>query len=129
MNEPDPDDLLAQIEQQEKEAREQAIATFKSLCENLAQQGIEEVRISYDGYGDSGAIEQITAFSDGEEIAVDAAVSQSLEDAACGLLPGGWENNDGAFGELVLNVTERRLVREHNWRISDTEYSEEEWSL
>lgn len=52
-----------------------------------------------------------------------------LDEAACCLLPAGWEINEGAFGEFVLDVPERRLVREHNWRVESTEYDEEEYAL
>lgn len=33
---------------------------------------------------------------------------------------GGWENNDGAFGEFVFNVAERRIELEFNGRFSDS---------
>jgi hypothetical protein len=32
---------------------------------------------------------------------------------------GGWENNDGAFGEFTFNVAERTVELEFNGRFSD----------
>ena len=44
-------------------------------------------------------------------------------------MPDGWPNDAGAFGEFVLNVCDRELTREHNWRVESTEYDEEVWEL
>ena len=99
------------------------------LCGQLAELGIDTVRIEYDGYGDSGAIEQLCAFVSEKEIDLPASIDEELRTAAESILPDGWQDNDGAFGVLVLNVAERRLTREHSWRVQDTNYEEQEWDL
>ena len=40
---------------------------------------------------------------------------------------GGWENNEGAYGEFVFDVAERTIRLEYNERVMETEYSEHEW--
>ena len=40
---------------------------------------------------------------------------------------GGWENNEGAYGEFVFDVAERTIRLEYNERVMETVYSEHEW--
>ena len=40
---------------------------------------------------------------------------------------GGWENNEGAYGEFVFDVAGRTIRLEYNERVMETEYSEHEW--
>jgi hypothetical protein len=120
---------FARLEQERKDAAEQAKATLRSLCKQLARLGAQEVRLVYDGYGDSGVMENVTAMSDGQEIPLEESLRNEFHNAAYDLLPSGWEINEGSFGVLVLKVDEDRIVREHNWRIEETEYEEEEWEL
>ena len=109
--------------------RDEARQTLKTLCGQLADLGVETVHIEYDGYGDSGTIEHVRAVAGEVEIDLAANLTNELMTAAEMLLPDGWENNEGAFGVFVINVAERRVTREHNWRVESTEYEEEEWQL
>ncbi len=130
MNEPQPQEpWFARWERERKESVSRAKVTLHSLCEQFAAKGIEKVRFAYDGYGDSGDIEQITALANGREVPLEEPLHGDFYNAAYDLLPAGWEINDGSFGELVLNVPERRLTRAHNWRITETDHEEEEWEL
>ncbi len=111
----------------------------------LKRRGATEARAEYDGCGDSGQVEEIEieggecddarigCWEVGSERAgegdeerlvhrlrrtrkplrdvVEDAMYRHLES-----LHGGWENNDGAFGTLVLSVTTGALTIEHNSR-------------
>ena len=123
------DDLLRSYEERIATEHEKARQTVSTLCGQLADLGVATVRFEYDGYGDSGTIEQVRATAGEREIELPASLVDDLMAAAEALLPDGWENNEGAFGMLVLNVAERRMTREHNWRVESTEYEEEEWTL
>ena len=123
------DDWLANFMHDRDVCRQQAETVFGQVCEQLAERGIDEVRIAYDGYGDSGCVENIAATASGQPVELDSALERTLGDSACELLPPGWENNEGAYGELVLDVPSRKLTREHHWRIEATEYEEEEIEL
>lgn len=116
---------------QERLERERAEArqSMGKACDVLAEFGATEVRIEYDGYGDSGAVEGVTATGSAGDVEIPADLHEELISAAERLLPDGWENNSGAFGALVLNVADRRLTREHNWRVETSEYDEEVWEL
>ena len=106
--------------------------------------------LSIDGSGDSGQIEGIFAFDEHGEVAVpqqsllcipidpgaraDTTDSQSVSDIvealAYDLLEeehGGWENNDGAYGEFRFDVTNRTITLAYHERIMTSEYSENCW--
>jgi len=109
----------------EKLARE----ALGAICEQLAKLNIQLAKIHYDGYGDSGSVERVTATAGEVEIELPEPLSEKLAEAADCLLPFGWEINDGSFGELVIDVAARKVTREHNWRVEETEYEEEEFLL
>lgn len=133
MTDSDSDDLSDEVDPYElvlQRERENARQTFTELCAALKEMNVSEVRIQYDGYSDSGAVEDVSAKGpDGEEVEIPASFEGELAGAAEFLLPDGWENGEGAFGEIVLDVASRRVTREHNWRFESSEYEEESWEL
>ena len=122
-------DLLSNFEKRSEQERQSALATLATACTQLANRGADRVVITYDGCGDSGCVESVKAYTGESDLELDAVLGEQLAAAAEQILPLGWENDGGAFGELILYVAERRVVREHNWRIDTSEYSEEEWQL
>lgn len=117
-----------------------------SLLDALSAAGVARVTVSYDGEGDSGQTDRAEAIAqDGSAIdlatltapdpqaassdnAVKAAVqlSQLVENflwAALDAHHAGFENNDGGFGELTIDVTERSVTLEHSDRIMQVESS------
>ena len=109
--------------------REEALKAIAQACGVLLELGVNEVRIAYDGYGDSGTVDGVTATGSAGELELAWEVQDQLARAVETLLPEGWENNCGAFGEFVLDVPKRRLTREHNWRVESSEYDEEAWDV
>jgi hypothetical protein len=51
--------------------------------------------------------------------AVEALVYALLEETH-----GGWENNEGAYGEFTFNVTERTITLDYNERYEDSHYTQ-----
>lgn len=137
-------------------AREQE---FAKLCESirpenktalfdaLAQAGITSVEVTFDGYGDSGQIEDITAKAGDKNVALPAVnleiahaewgspdtvrVIHSLKDAIEQLAydflretHAGWENNEGAYGDFHFDVTDRTITLDYNERIETSEYTQ-----
>ncbi|MBV9506240.1 MAG: hypothetical protein JO323_14665 [Acidobacteriia bacterium] len=116
------------------------------LFETLKAAGITRISVTFDGEGDSGQIEAISAFK-GEDPVVLAeeeivmrrvgwgsaeskpeafGLSAGIEAVCCDFLEfehGGWENNDGAFGEFTLDVTAGTVDLEFNARFSDVHTS------
>jgi hypothetical protein len=121
-----------------------------SLFDCLEDAGLILITVDFDGSGDSGQIEGIFAFDEYGEVAVpqdslpcislnpgaraDTTDSQSVSDVvealAYDLLEeehGGWENNDGAYGEFRFDVTDRTITLAYHERIMTSEYSENSW--
>lgn len=114
-----------------------------ALFDALERSFVTLVTVVFDGYGDSGQIVDIGVMADtapdlrainldqkrmkwgGEEIeTVTADLETTIEDLAYTLLEqthGGWGNNEGAYGEFVLDVAERTIVLDFNERYLRTE--------
>jgi hypothetical protein len=108
----------------------------------LSAVGITHVTVSFDGEGDSGQIENLEAAcgdrivdfpsmpvslyraqSGREELTThEMPLGEAVEELCYGYLEqehGGWENNDGAFGEFSFHVAERRIALDFNARFTD----------
>jgi hypothetical protein len=110
----------------------------------LAAAGITAVIVSFDGYGDSGQIENIEPFNGNDPAQLpDAAIGyqkpawgkteieqtsfaihEVIETMAYELLSQthcGWENNDGAYGEFTFDVSEQTITLDYNERHTSSE--------
>lgn len=150
----DPEALWARIEDEHAaraQLAEEALPQNKAaLFDALATAGITNVLVTFDGVGDSGQIEGIDATIDGApaelpgvevEIVTPAwdgsgvdrrtcAVPEAIETLAYDFLEdthGGWENNEGAFGEFTFTVAERKITLDYNERIETSEFHGHEW--
>jgi hypothetical protein len=105
----------------------------------LAAAGIDHVMVEYDGSGDSGQIECITAWdandqkipllpqpklqlaTDDPDQPIERSLESAIEDLAWDYLEiyYGWENNDGACGTFVFDVPKRTITLDHNERFTD----------
>ena len=109
----------------------------------LAIANVTEVRVDFDGEGDSGQINGVAAFcgqqaaelprtpvaiktvswQSDEIVTTEQGVEEAIETLCYGYLEqthGGWENNDGAYGEFRFDVAKRTIELEFNGRFSDT---------
>jgi hypothetical protein len=126
-------------------ANELLPANKAALFGVLAAAGVTTVVVSFDGYGDSGQIEDIGAkagddpaeFPD-EKIEILSpiwgsaetkrethTVEEAIEHMAYAFLRQtheGWENNDGAYGEFVFDVAERTISLDYHERYTSSEY-------
>jgi hypothetical protein len=149
---PDPTlDTASWLAQEQARARlDESIrlANKVVLFEALAQAGITTVLVEFDGYGDSGQIEDISAHA-GPDIAVNLpecnvdiarveygsleivreafTVKEAIERLAYDFLEethGGWEDNQGAYGDFLFDVAERTITLNYNERIETFEYTQ-----
>jgi hypothetical protein len=101
------------------------------LFDGLMAVGITHVTVTFDGSGDSGQIESIGAWA-GEtavdfpatEIPYAALTWDVVEQLAYDFLSdthGGWENNDGAWGEFCFDAAARCIHLEFNERFTSSE--------
>ena len=130
---------FADYERQQQEQRDKAAEGLKGLCDPLAALGVASVVGKYDGYGDSGNFESVEAFAEpadrdddfrgGDEIKLSPELTEQLKTHLFDFLPAGFEINEGSFGDLVLDVAERKVYLEHNQRVESSEYSEQSFDL
>jgi hypothetical protein len=145
------DDSYNQYAEQEarrqKRAAELRVSTRAALFDALEAAGIASVTVSFDGEGDSGQIEDISAYSsscspmkipagkiaiptpkqDGSgteetkqrirEVIEELCYDLLTDDYAC------WQDNDGSFGEFEFNVARRTIGLTFNSRYSDYDTS------
>jgi hypothetical protein len=116
-----------------------------TVFDALTAAGLTHVVVTFDGSSDSGQIENIEAKIDDEiailpsgpiEIAAAAwgqaepkGVLMSVRDAIEQLVfdflqetHGGWEDNDGAYGDFTFDITERTITLDFNERYMHSEY-------
>jgi hypothetical protein len=118
-----------------------------ALFGSLAAAGITLIVVTFDGYGDSGQIENIEAKAGDAVVAMPAgeveiaeaiwdqpepgrstvSIADAIERLAYNLLEQthcGWENNDGAYGDFTFDVAERTITLDYNERYTASEYSQ-----
>jgi hypothetical protein len=140
----DPNDFMARLKDCEQRGAELHPANKASLMAALRDAGITCVTVTFDGYGDSGQIENVEvkagdAVAELPAIDVDIArthffsekierLTQPLADAietmSYALLEEkhcGWENNQGAYGDIVFDVPADRIVVDFNYRVETSE--------
>lgn len=100
-----------------------------ALLSDLTALGVASVTVCFEGYGDSGSIEEVTymdASNAGmpcpdamieiegrDEMALSAAIEE-LAYSALELHHPGWEINDGAHGELLIDVAKASVQLDCN---------------
>ncbi len=111
-------DKNAAVSPQEETAK----AAILAECDQFAKAGVTFVAAHFDGYGDSGTTEvrcfdgECYAWGEDETVNHDASYLQDHFEA---LVPFGYENDCGGFGDVVLDVNARKLTVERNDRFED----------
>lgn len=131
-------------------AAEARILNKDAVLAALAAAGLAIVTVTFDGYGDSGQIEAIHAQAGGTEAPLPDGVAEiatplwdgsalerrplplgeAVEALTYDLLTAthdGWEDGDGAFGVLVLDVAGRTVRLEYNERYTASDYHEHDF--
>jgi hypothetical protein len=100
-----------------------AKAALLGECDRLAAAGVTFVAVHFDGYGDDGTTEEVKCYDSdryawGEQDPLEYDASH-LQDHFEALVPFGYENDCGGFGDVVLDVNARKLTVERNDRFED----------
>ncbi len=93
-----------------------------SLLGRLRKAGLSVVEAQYNGYGDSGDVEDITSGMDGD---LEKAVSEFVWDFAYSRHPG-FENNMGGQGVFTWDIDADSIVLDHGDNYIETEQTFEE---
>ena len=122
-------------------------ANKTALFDALAAANITVVVVTFDGYGDSGQIENIEAKAGDEIVLLPVATieiarpvwgsndidrqSLSIHHAIealvysfLGQTHDGWENSDGAYGDFTFDVADRTITLDYNERRMESDYSQ-----
>lgn len=117
------------------------------LFDALAAAGVTHVVVSFDGYGDSGQIENVEVKAGDTIVAMPEAmieiveavwdqpgpnratisIADEIERVVYDLLNDthcGWEDNDGAYGDFTFDVAERTITLDYNERYTASDYSQ-----
>jgi hypothetical protein len=100
-----------------------AKAALVAECEKFATTGISFAAVHFDGYGDDGTTEEVKcydsewyAYGEHESVRYDASYLQEYFEV---LVPFGYEIDCGGFGDVVLDVSARKVTVERNDRFED----------
>ncbi len=91
------------------------------------QPKITAIAVGFDGCGDSGQVEFIEYVGEIDDaIARKQDLDAAVEEYVFSILPGGWEINDGSFGEIHINVQAKTAACDFSWRTAeDASFTEE----
>lgn len=107
----------------EREQAEHTEGSRKDAARLLRLKGIQKVLAVFSGSGDSGCIEEIEAFDkDGAVVELTDQEQDVLDLHFCLSLPGGWENNEGSDGELVMRAPRADVSGRVGWNVIRVEY-------
>ena len=135
------DALQSAYEQERLDRAARLLAVKAELIRLLVAINATRVVIAYDGCGDNGQIESVEAYDAlGKELPLDAppfeltngtpettgryaSLREALDDYAWDLLAvyhDGFEDGDGAFGEITIDVGKALVTIDHNARFTDS---------
>jgi uncharacterized protein DUF6878 len=133
-------ELIDQYERQQQRRKAQLPKYKAALLKALRKANAAEATIEYDGEGDSGQIEDVRFLDSGGILIPDQplpgttkrlfsqphfspqTLREALDAFAWELLAvyhDGFENNEGAFGIVTIDVAKKSVVLEHSARIAD----------
>jgi hypothetical protein len=149
---PSADDTVSSDWDTKSAAQEQLHAELQplnktTLFQALSAAGVTLVIVSFDGYGDSGQIENVevkagdivvampectieiaeAAWDQAEPNRTTISIAEVIERLVYDLLTDthcGWENNDGAYGNFTFDVAERTITLDYNERYTASDYSQ-----
>lgn len=114
----DPNDFMTRYERERAAAEARARELLRYVSEPLRLIGVRQVKLEYDGYGDEGDRWDIVYLPPPPDGLPDG-LEQLIEQALGGLLPGGWEINEGSFGTLNVDTATGEFALDHTWNEED----------
>jgi hypothetical protein len=100
-----------------------AKAAILAECDRLAESGITFLAVHFDGSGDEGVNEDIKCYATEDYVYEDSEVQNAdfsyMQEHFETLVPYGYENGCGGFGDVILNVKTRKITVERNDRFED----------
>ena len=114
-------DFYAQMLDSQRHAAEQRVETRAALLTELRALGVTSIEVQYEGYGDSGNVEDVVVAPD--TVTLTDELRRRVEDFgwdfAYALSPG-FENNEGGYGELTWSLEVDKIDVSHSNRYIET---------
>jgi len=117
-------DFASTMEEWAAERDAENAKTRSALLVQLRALGFTEVTAEYEGYGDSGNVEDINLQPRGS--ALPSELSNQLDEFAWGFAyqqHPGFENNDGGYGTLTWDLTNDSIDLDHADRYVESTHS------
>ncbi|EEE35167.1 conserved hypothetical protein [Rhodobacteraceae bacterium KLH11] len=123
----DLSDINTRMEQMARERKEQLKAVRTTMLGVLREAGVTQIEASYDGYGDSGNVNDVIIKPKGSKLNAeqDKRLKDFLWDVPYSLHPG-FEINEGGYGEVIWDVLEDKIDVSHVARFVDTDHYDHE---
>jgi hypothetical protein len=138
----DIDQFLARWNERNERLRAANDANREAIFDALVAIGAERIEITFDGYGDSGQIDNVAVTGRSETLTGEMTVmcapwtgpneahtcklDEAVEAHCYALLEQehtGWQDNDGAYGTFVFDVAARTVTLECHTRFTDVNTS------
>lgn len=98
---------------------------LKDLVRKAREKGVVTIEAEYSGSGDEGFIDQIYAITrSGARIEDIAAMAETALYDLLERYYAGWENNEGGYGRIVIDVNKGSYQILHNNYVTTTESDE-----
>jgi hypothetical protein len=145
-------EFFKQYEQEQRDRQRKSLTLKEKVMAILQDAGVESVEVTFDGYGDSGEVGDPTVTPESAKkvletlvpntqhprtawdenskairINADYSVSEAMVEICYSLLEGrgGWETNEGSFGDFVFDPKENEVRLTFNQRVEAVETDEE----
>lgn len=121
--------VMRRIEQRREQRRAENTVERAALLDLVRAAGITEITASYDGWGDSGNVDDVE-MQPAEKAAVATAEMKTrlqgfIWDIVYSLHPG-FENNEGGQGEFTWRIAEDEIDISHGDNYTEISYTEHE---
>jgi hypothetical protein len=139
----DTTDILDAYQIHQKALAEANLLNKNAVFDALAAGGIKTVTVNFDGEGDSGQLEEVMAYSsegpvqidaisikfrttgwgDSDPVIRDVPLTEAIEELCYDYLSqehGGWQDNDGSYGEFTFHVGDSQIDLDFNARYTDS---------
>jgi hypothetical protein len=108
---------------------EETLDTWQKAVVFLKDRGVKQIRVTYEGSGDSGAIDNVLYYDkeDDEYYSSQLNISESqhddIQNLAYPMLDGieDWYNNEGGYGTITIDLDEFIYNIQNNIRITEVE--------
>jgi len=120
-----PEDLQTAMARHQREREEAAIAKRAALLAELRALGVTRIDARYNGYGDSGDVEDITETPKSSLGGLHGRVSDFVWQFSYDLHPG-FEINEGGQGEFTWHIDTDRIDVRHEAKVTEVDVTEHE---